>query len=59
MEMRLVSEGVSQEQAHIITSRQYDYSKESRDYYLGLQQKVGHKDGQVSGGITILKGNTH
>lgn len=59
MELKLVSEGVSQDEAHIITSRKYNYSKESFDYYQSLQIIVNHDDGTVSGAITMLQGNTH
>ena len=59
MEMRLVSDGVPQDDAHTLISKQYDYSRESAEYYRNLQQKVAHRTGQISGGITMLGGNTH
>ena len=59
MELRLVSEGVSQEEAHVITSRKYNYSQESYDYYQSLQMTIGHEEGTVTGAITMLQGNTH
>ena len=59
MEMRLVSDGSTQDEAHTITSRKYDYAQESADYYLSIQKQVKHEEGQISGAITFLSGNTH
>lgn len=59
MELKLVSEGVPQDEAHIITSRKYNYSQESFDYYQSLQITVDHDEGTISGAITMLQGNTH
>ena len=59
MEMRLVNDGVPQDDAHTLTSRQYDYSRESAEYYKAIQKKIEHRDGQVSGALTMLGGNTH
>lgn len=58
MELKLVSEGVPQDEAHMITSRKYNYSKESYEYYESMQIKVDHAN-IVSGAITMLQGNTH
>ena len=58
MEMRLISDGSTQEEAHTITSRKYDYAKESAEYYFDMQKKVYHEEGQVSGAISALDGNT-
>lgn len=38
-EMGYVRRGCSQEEAHIITSREYNYSKESSEFYKALQAK--------------------
>ena len=59
MEMRLVNEGLNQDEAHTITSRKYNYSQESSDYYLSLNIEVNRDDPAISGGITYLGGNTH
>ena len=59
MEMRLVNDGSSQEEAHAITSRRYDYAKQSAEYYQGIRQMIHHGDGQISGAISALNGNTH
>ena len=59
MEMRLVSDGSTQDEAHTITSRKYDYSKESAEYYFSIQKYIEHEEGQVSGAIMFLAGNTH
>ena len=59
MEMRLVSDGSTQDEAHTITSRKYDYAKESAEYYSGMQKKVIHEENYISGAITFLSGNTH
>jgi len=59
MEMRLVSDGSTQDEAHTITSRKYDYARESAAYYLSIQKEVAHEEGQISGAITYLSGNTH
>ena len=59
MEMRLVSDGSTQDEAHTITSRKYDYARESVSYYLSIQKQVGYEEGQISGAITYLSGNTH
>ncbi len=57
--MRLVNEGLTQDEAHTITSRKYDYSKESASYYEKLKISVEHGDGMVSGAISYLGRNTH
>ena len=57
--MRLVNEGPTQDEAHTITSRKYDYSKESASYYEKLKISVEHGDGMVSGAISYLGRNTH
>ena len=59
MEMRLVNEGLTQDEAHTITSRTYNYSKESSEYYDSLNVKVGRKESGISGVITYLGSNTH
>ena len=33
MERRLMSEGMSQEEAHILTAKKYNYDKEATEYY--------------------------
>ena len=38
MERRLVEGGMSQEEAHIITTRKYNYTRESDDYYAALKE---------------------
>ena len=59
MEMRLVNDGSTQDEAHTITSRKYDYAKESAAYYTSIRKKMTHEEGQVSGAITNLSGATH
>ena len=59
MEMRLVNEGLTQDEAHTIKSRKYDYSKESAAYYEEMKVLVEHGDGMVSGAISYLGRNTH
>lgn len=38
MERKLMSEGISQEKAHIMTSQKYDYSKEAAEYYAKIEK---------------------
>ena len=38
MELHLVENGMSQDEAHIITTRKYDYQRESDDYYAALKE---------------------
>lgn len=38
MERRLMAEGLSQEDAHIQTSKKYNYSKEAGDYYAKIEK---------------------
>ena len=38
MERRLVESGMSQDEAHIETSKKYNYAKESDDYYAALKK---------------------
>ena len=59
MELRLVSEGIPQDEAHVITSRKYNYSRESFDYYQSLSMDFKHSEGIISGAITMLQRNTH
>lgn len=59
LELRLVSEGIKQDEAHLIASQKYNYSQESFDFYQSLNTQVEHDDGFVSEGITMLQGNTH
>ena len=66
MEMRLVNEGLEQDEAHVITSRKYNYALECFKFYEELRTKgdKGDKNNKsnknlISGGITLLQGNTH
>ena len=59
MEMRLVNEGLTQDEAHIITSRKFNYAEESFAYYRNLRIEINHDENMVSGAITMLEGNTH
>ena len=59
MEMRLMNDGSTQDEAHTITSRKYDYAKESAEFYYKMNKKIPHDDGLISGAISMLKGNTH
>ena len=38
MERQLVEAGMTQEEAHIITAKKYNYAKESDDYYASLKE---------------------
>ena len=40
LEMKYYLEGYSQNDAHILASKKYDYSKESREYYESLKNKL-------------------
>lgn len=42
-EKRLMSEGVSQEEAHIKASKKYNYQKEAREYYALLEKRQKRK----------------
>ena len=57
MEMRLVNEGLEQDEAHLITSRKYNYALECFEFNEGLRSKANKNI--ISGGITLLQGNTH
>lgn len=57
MEMRLVNEGLEQDEAHLITSRKYNYALECFEFYEGLRSKANKNI--ISSGITLLQGNTH
>jgi len=37
-EMSLISEGLSQDDAHLIAAKSYDYAKESREYYVKIRK---------------------
>lgn len=41
LEIKLVNEGIPQEEAHIIASEKYDYSRQSALYYKALKNKGG------------------
>lgn len=61
MEMRLVNEGLTQHEAHLIASRKYNYALECFDFYEKMRTVAIEKSDKtiISGGITLLKGNTH
>lgn len=60
MEMRLVvNEGLSQDEAHVITSQKYNYSEESSEYYAELHMRLNREDDAISGAIRYLGSNTH
>ncbi len=59
LEMRLVNDGLSQSEAHIVASRKFNYSEEASAYYRSLKLTIQHGDGMVSGAISILGWNTH
>lgn len=42
-EKRLMSEGVSQEEAHIKASKKHNYQKEAREYYALLEKRQKRK----------------
>lgn len=58
-EMKLISEGYSQQEAHNITEKKYNYNKESAEFYKDLSVhgdslkalKIAHD--KISGGITF------
>lgn len=52
-EMSLISQGIPQNQAHIITSKEYNYAKKSRDFYKTLHQEIKHRNDQISGAINF------
>ncbi|MBQ9119248.1 MAG: hypothetical protein IJY09_04205 [Lachnospiraceae bacterium] len=57
MEMELVAKGYSQEDAHIITNKLYNYTEDSDAYYYELSIKSG-KDSINSGAIRRRLDNT-
>ena len=64
MEMRLVNEGLEQDEAHSITSRKYNYALECFEFYEELRTKDSKNPknmmhNMISGGITLLQWNTH
>jgi hypothetical protein len=59
LELRLVSDGIPQDEAHLIASKKYNYSRESYEFYQSLQIVVDHDEGTITGAITMLQGNTH
>lgn len=54
-EMGLVAQGLSQEEAHEITSREYNYSAAYKDFYksLGLKININKKD--ITSGAVIQR----
>ena len=57
-EAKLVSEGLAQEEAHIVASKKYNYTKMSDEYYAGLGINTSDSD-IVSGAIHRLSFKTH
>lgn len=55
MEVELIAKGISQSEAHIITSRKYNYPAESSEYYKSLGVKIETDKDQNSGGIKRVK----
>lgn len=47
MEKQLMDSGMTQEEAHLVTSEKYNYSKEVRDYYASLKE---HRNQRNDGG---------
>lgn len=59
-ELALVAQGVPQEEAHVISSQEFNYSKEYKEYYKKLGIKQQKKDiSKISGGVTITKDNSN
>jgi hypothetical protein len=55
MEMNLVTKGMSQEEAHILTCKKYDYPRASNEFYHNLQHDRKAKISKseiISGAIT-------
>lgn len=59
MEMDLVQKGFSQETAHRNSSKLYNYSKASSDFYFGLNENTEAGNNMIAGAITRLQANTH
>lgn len=57
MEMRLMNDGLSQQEAHNFTEKKYNYTKESDLYYQGLLSNNTDQHSQTSG--AILRKITH
>ncbi|MCR5479439.1 MAG: hypothetical protein K6F27_06210 [Ruminococcus sp.] len=38
MEQKLMKQGLSQEEAHALTEKKYNYAKESNDYYAEIEK---------------------
>ena len=53
-EMTLMHSGMSQHEAHIEASKEYDYPRESNLYYenLGIKNSMFHIKGENSGGLS-------
>lgn len=59
MEIGLVKEGLSQQEAHNMSSKLYNYAKASDEYYEALSKSKNKHRSMNSGGIYFLGENTH